>query len=259
MNDDSSNEIAFAELPPQRLELPLRARTPTVTYMLLGITIFFYVLQQISPIFFGYAPFGLDWLEYFGARINAAILAGQFWRLLTPLLLHGSILHIGFNMYALLSFGTFLEPLMGHWRFLLLYLLAGLSGNVFSFLFSGGYSIGASTAIFGLVIAEGVLLYRNRQLLGKQARRAIGNIVFIVAVNLFLGLAPGIDNWGHFGGLVGGMAFAWFAAPKYRLASAVSPLGSFVRVEDEIGAWHVRFGAALVLIFSFLLLLVKFL
>ncbi|MFO3795699.1 MAG: hypothetical protein ACK8QZ_00180, partial [Anaerolineales bacterium] len=68
MNDDSFREDAFVELPPGRLELILRAHSPRVTYILLGITIFFYVLQWISPLFFGYAPLGLDWLEYFGAR-----------------------------------------------------------------------------------------------------------------------------------------------------------------------------------------------
>lgn len=253
-----SEEPASTSERPVALSLPLRAHAPLVTYTIIGVTIAFYVLQQLSRIFFGYAPFGMDWLTYFGARINSAILAGQFWRLLTPALLHGSILHIGFNMYALLSFGTLLEPLMGHKRFLALYLLSALSGNVLSFLFSGGYSIGASTAVFGLVIAEGVFFYRNRQLLGHQARQAIGNIVFIVIVNLFLGLSPGIDNWGHLGGLLGGLVFAWFAAPRYRVASATSAEGTFYTVEDEIGPGHVRFGAALVLVFSLFLLLVKF-
>lgn len=257
MSEEPVNEIPVAQ-PVPVLGLPLRAATPQVTYVLIGVTVAFYLLQQMSIFLFGYAPFGMDWLEYFGARVNAAILSGQFWRLLTPLLLHGSVLHIAFNMYALLSFGSFLEPLLGHWRFLLLYILAGLSGNVFSFLFSRGYSIGASTAVFGLVMAEGIFLYRNRQLLGREAQRSIGNIVFILGVNLLLGLSPGIDNWGHLGGLLGGMMFAWFSAPRYRVASA-DPCGTFVRVEDEIGAWHVGFGAALVLIVSFLLLLVKFL
>lgn len=238
--------------------LPLRAQAPLVTYTIIGVTIAVYVLQHLSRLVFGYAPFGMDWLEFFGARINSAILAGQFWRLLTPVLLHGSILHIGFNMYALLSFGTLLEPLMGHRRFLALYLLSALSGNVLSFLFSKGYSIGASTAIFGLVTAEGVFFYRNRRLLGGQARQAIGNILFIVLVNLFLGLSPGIDNWGHLGGLLGGLVFAWFAAPRYRVASATSAEGTFYTVEDETGPWHVRSGAVLVLVFSLLLLLVKF-
>jgi membrane associated rhomboid family serine protease len=72
----------------------------------------------------------------YGARINEAILAGELWRFLTPALLHGSLPHIAFNMYALLSFGTSLERHFGHGRFFLLYVLGAFTGNVASFLFS---------------------------------------------------------------------------------------------------------------------------
>ena len=120
-------------------------------------------------------------------------------------------------MYALVIFGPGLERNFGHWRFLTLYLLGGFSGNVLSFLLSSGYSVGASTAIFGLVGAEGIFLYQNRQLFGNRFGRAIGNVIFVVAVNLVLGLTPGIDNWGHVGGLLGGLIFTWFAGPKWEV------------------------------------------
>jgi rhomboid protease GluP len=77
--------------------------------------------------------------------------------------------------------------------------------------------VGASTAIFGLVGAEGIFLFQNRKLFGNQFGRAIGNVVFVVAINLFLGLSPGIDNWGHVGGLLGGLIFAWFAGPRFEI------------------------------------------
>ena len=142
---------------------------------------------------------------------------GQLWRFITPVLLHASIPHILFNMYALVVFGGGLERHFGHWRFLALYMLGGFSGNVLSFLLSNGFSVGASTAVFGLVGAEGVFLYQNRGLLGNQFGRAIGNVFFIVAVNLALGLTPGIDNWGHVGGLLGGLVFTWFAGPVWEV------------------------------------------
>lgn len=239
-----------------QLPLPLRAHMPLVTYILLGVTVFVYLLQALSTWWLGYSPLGMGWLELLGARINSAILAGEFWRLLTPLLLHGSLLHIAFNMYALVIFGTLLEPIFGHGRFLALYLLGGFAGNVLSFLLSSGYSIGASTAIFGLAAAEGVFFFRNRALLGQGARQALGNVVVIILINLLLGLSPGIDNWGHLGGLIGGLLFAWFAAPRYRVVLAAQ--GSFATVVDQTGAWHVRLGAAFVLVFFTLLLLVKF-
>ena len=120
-------------------------------------------------------------------------------------------------MYALVAFGAGLEKHFGHVRFLTLYVLGGFAGNVLSFLLSDGFSVGASTAVFGLVGAEGVFLFQNRGLLGNQFGRAIGNVLFIVAVNLALGLTPGIDNWGHVGGLLGGLVFTWFAGPVWEV------------------------------------------
>ncbi len=194
---------------------------PYVTYTIIGITVTFYVLQLVSVWALGYAVpgLGMDWLEYYGARINEAILAGELWRFLTPALLHGSLPHIAFNMYALLSFGTGLERHFGHLRFFLLYLLGAFAGNVASFLFTGGsYSIGASTAIFGLLGAEAVFLIQNRKSFPGQFRSAIGNIIFIAVINLFIiGSLPGIDNWGHIGGLVGGLMFTSFAGPLWEI------------------------------------------
>jgi len=138
----------------------------------------FYLLQLVSVSLYGYANDAaqMDWLELYGSKINELIRAGQVWRLLTPVLLHASIPHILFNMYALLVIGVGLERYFGHGRYLLLYVLGGFTGNVLSFLLSSGYSVGASTAIFGLIGAEGVFLYQNRKLLGAQFGRAIGNV-----------------------------------------------------------------------------------
>lgn len=232
--------------PPQPVRVSLPGSVPYVTYTIVGITVAFYLLQLASVYFWGYANASsqMDWLEAVGAKINPAIRAGQFWRLITPILLHGSILHIGFNMYALIVFGTGLERHFGKMRFLLLYLLAGFSGNVFSFLLTQGYSIGASTAIFGLMAAEGVFLYQNRKLFGNQVGAAIGNIVFVAAINLFIGLAPGIDNWGHVGGLLGGLIFAWFAGPLWGLAGTMPAL----QLVDEREPRQVLTGAVVVIL-----------
>ncbi len=199
--------------PPPPVTISLPAAVPRVTYTVLGLTVLAYLLQLLSKFLLGYDLL-LDW----GVKANDAIQAGQWWRFFTPMLLHGSILHIGFNMYALLSFGSGLERHYGHGRFLLLYLLSGFAAGVFSFLLTQEYSIGASGAIFGLIGAEGVFLYQNRRLFGDQVKAQINNIIVIVAVNLFLGLSPGIDNWAHIGGLLGGLIFAWFAGPYWNIA-----------------------------------------
>jgi rhomboid protease GluP len=186
--------------------------TPVVTYTLLGITVAVFLVQMATEFILGY-----DLASAIGLKVNEYIISGQVWRLITPMFLHGSILHIGFNMYALFALGPALEGYYGHGRFLTLYLLSGFAGNVISFLFSANPSLGASTAIFGLIGAEAIFLYRNRGLLGAQAQRALGNVVFILVINLMLGFSPGIDFWGHIGGLLGGTFFAWFAGPIFHV------------------------------------------
>jgi len=226
------------------MHLHLPDVVPSVTHGIVGLTVAVYVLQLLSAFLFGYAgpDLPLDWLEFFGARINSFIQAGEIWRFLTPVLLHASVPHILFNMYALVSFGTDLERHFGHGRFLLLYLLGAFAGNVLSFLLTRGYSVGASTAVFGLVGAEGMFLYQNRKLFGRQVRRAIGNVAFIVIVNLLLGLSPGIDNWGHVGGLLGGLMFTWFAGPLWEVEGTPPAL----HLEDKRQPRQIFTGAALV-------------
>jgi rhomboid protease GluP len=147
-------------------------------------------------------------------------------------------------MYALFSFGTSLERHFGHGRFLLLYVLGAFAGNVASFIMTDANSLGASTAIFGLLAAEGVFLYQNRKLFAGQFRSAIGNIIFIAAINLFvIGSLPGIDNWGHIGGLLGGLVFAWFAGPVWDVES---DLVGGLRLVDHRSSNEVLIGAVIV-------------
>ncbi len=149
------------------------------------------------------------------------ILQGQLWRLVTPVLLHGSILHVGMNMYALFIIGPGVERNYGRIRYLELYLIAGIFGNIFSFLFTSEPSLGASTAIFGLIAAQAVYIYRNRQFFGRAARPMLMNILIIIMINIFIGFLPGIDYWGHLGGLTGGLLFAWLAGPTYSVTETL--------------------------------------
>jgi rhomboid protease GluP len=185
---------------------------PLVTYIILGTTIFVFFLQLASEAV-GLTIGGVDLPAAYGMKINVLIVRGEYWRLLTPMLLHGSILHIAFNMYALFIFGPGLERHYGRLRFLALYLLSGFAGNVFSFILTPANSLGSSTAIFGLIGAQAVFLYQNREIFAGAARQALGQIITIAAINLFIGMSPGIDNWGHVGGLIGGVLFSFFAGP----------------------------------------------
>ena len=250
MNDspstsDSSTPLApSGQTPPQpvpqSVRVPMPRSAPYMTYSIIGVTALIYVLQLASQ-----ALVQTDIPIALCAKANDLIRAGQIWRFLTPALVHGSLAHIGFNMYALFSFGTGLERHFGHWRFLLLYVLGAFTGNVMSFLFSPSYSVGASTAIFGLLAAEGVFLIQNRKLFAGQFRSAIGNIIFIAAINLFIiGSLPGIDNWGHIGGLLGGLIFTSFAGPLWEI-EGIQPAYQLV---DKRPLREVIIGAATVIL-----------
>jgi rhomboid protease GluP len=199
--------------PPTGVRVETPNLKPYATYTLIAVTVFVYILQLLSQ-----RLFGTDYPELIGIKYGYLIRAGQLWRLVTPLFLHASILHIGFNMYALWVFGRGIESRFGRLRFLALYFLAGFAGNVLSFVLTPEPSLGASTAVFGLLAAEGVFLYQNRQLLHGQARRAIVNLVYMAGINLLIGFSiQGVDNWGHIGGMLGGLLFAWFGAPYWKV------------------------------------------
>lgn len=205
-----------AKEPPASVPVTFRLSKdkPWVSYVLLAVTIVIYGIQYYS---LWATNNQYDFPYILGGKINELILAGQLWRLITPVFLHGSIAHLLFNMYALFTIGPGLERYYGHWRYLLLYFIGGYTGNVLSFLLSPNPSLGASTAIFGLVAAEIVFIYRNRFLFGKRSQAMLANLAIVVVVNFLFGLQPGIDNWGHLGGLVGGLVFAWFAGPHYKI------------------------------------------
>lgn len=186
-------------------------RKPVATLILVVVTVLFFILQSII---------GRDILFFYGGKINELIMLGQIWRFLTPALLHGSILHIALNMYALYVIGGRLERFYGPGRFLLLYVLSAFAGNVLSFVLTPAPSLGASTAIFGLFAAEGMFIFQNRKLFGQlRTRQAIINLGVILMINLVYGFNPAtnIDNMGHIGGLLGGIFFAWKAGPLLKL------------------------------------------
>ena len=229
----------FEQRPQPSVQIKLPDRKPLVTYSLMVITIILYLLQLLTGFLVGYdIPAG------FGLKVNELIIAGQYWRLVTPMLLHGSILHLGFNMYALYILGRRVERFFGSFRFLGLYLIAGISGNIFSFFFTPAPSLGSSTAIFGLLGAEAVFIYHHRKLFGEQSRVALRQIIQVAAVNIVIGLSPGIDNWGHIGGLVGGALFTWFTGPLLKVQGS-PPL---LHLEDQRTERAVGIGFAIQLI-----------
>ena len=227
---------------------------PYVTYVLIGVCALVYVLQIGTQ-----SLLGRDILALVGVKDNALILQGQFWRLLTPMFLHSdqTPLHIAVNMYALFFIGRTVERFYGRRRYLGLFILSGFAGNVISFMFSSYDSLGSSTSIFGLLGAEGVLIYQNREIFGPIARQALSQIVIVAVANLVIGLSPalGIDNWGHIGGLIGGTLFAWFGGPVLQRLGNVPP---YPVVNTRTAREVLRAGVGVGALFFFLTVAVLF-
>ncbi len=214
---------------------------PVVTYVLLALTVVFYIVQQVLERLYGF-----DLLFALFGKINTLILAGEVWRLFTPALLHSSLIHLMFNMYALSILGRQIEPFYGRGRFLLLYLIGAFGGNVLSFVLSSFNSLGASTAIFSLLAAEGVFIWQNRKVFGKQSQGILMNLAFVLVLNLFFGISPGsnTDNWGHLGGLLAGFFFAFMAGPLLEFRR--QEIG--VRLTDSRTKQQVALAAVMVLV-----------
>ena len=178
---------------------------------LIGVTVVMYVLQQAVPGFTDrFAEVGLA-LGDQGRLVGVA--DGEVYRLLTAAFLHGSVLHIGLNMYALYIFGPQVEALVGRVRFASIYLVAALGGNALSYAFSAPNrpSLGASGAVFGVL---GAYLVLNRRL-GRETASVLG----LLAINVvFAFVVKNIDWRAHLGGLIAGAlcAAALAYAPESR-------------------------------------------
>ena len=167
---------------------------PVVTYGLIAVTLFIFVLQLIP---------GLNVTErFFYAGIFSYPGFFEPWRMLTSLFVHSTdlIFHVLLNMYMLWIFGPILEGMLGRWRFLALYLLCGLAGSLGVLFLSDPQVavVGASGAIFGLV---GALLVIQRRLGGNSTQ-----LLVLVGINLVIGFIPGLNiAWqAHVGGMIAG-------------------------------------------------------
>jgi membrane associated rhomboid family serine protease len=185
---------------PRKDHIEIGSGPPYVTYTILAINIGVWVLMSLVGLFMGWSQ--SQQLYYFGAKVNVLIAQGEYWRLLTPMFLHVGLAHLFFNSYALYIYGPAVERLFGRIKFILVYLVSGLVGSLLSYLLSPNNAAGASGAIFGLM---GSLLYFRKEKRNLFQRVFGPGLLMIIGINLLYGfIQPGIDNWGHIGGLVGG-------------------------------------------------------
>ncbi|GAB4014911.1 rhomboid family intramembrane serine protease [Spirosoma koreense] len=177
--------------------------TPVLVWLNVGVFILM-VLTGVNALH----PAG-EALIRWGANYTPLTLDGQPWRLFTSCFLHIGVLHLLFNMYALVQIGPVLEPLLGTRQFTIAYLTAGLLGSVVSLWWHDVVlGAGASGAIFGLYGVFLALLTTNW--LDAETRRSLlRSILVFVGYNLMIGLQAGIDNAAHIGGLLAGLFFGY--------------------------------------------------
>jgi len=153
-------------------------------------------------------------LAYLGAVVRELIIEhGQYWRLLTAIFLHGNgtipgtLLHLGVNLMSLINIGRLYEMMFGTRRIVLIFFATGIAASITSAMLTGGPSVGASGAVFGVLGAlVSSIMASPRFRRDKVARSIVRQCVFWIIVNIAIGLQiPQIDNAAHIGGLVAGL------------------------------------------------------
>jgi membrane associated rhomboid family serine protease len=161
------------------------------------------------------ALYGAEWAFHADSWVAAAIAMGalypdgvargEVWRLASSTFLHGDLLHLGMNMYVLWALGSNVERILGARRFLLLYAMAGLAGGLASLLHLEGYSLGASGALWGMMVAQAALAWRDTGLIPDAMRAGMrrGTLQNLV-INILISFQPGVDWAAHLGGAIAG-------------------------------------------------------
>ena len=197
-------------------------KRPIITYALIISNIIMYIMLVIA----GGNLFTIDsgLLYDFGGLVRYDNMSSplELYRLITSMFLHGSVIHIGFNLYALYILGPQLESFFGKFKFLIIYLLSGIIGGLTSMIFLGMnvVGIGASGSIFGLLGAFIFFGYHYRVYFGSVIR---SQIIPLLVLNLIIGfIASGIDIAAHLGGFAGGYLVAKAVGIKYKTTKSDS-------------------------------------
>ncbi|MCH2224969.1 MAG: rhomboid family intramembrane serine protease [Crocinitomicaceae bacterium] len=182
-----------------------------VTPIIVGINVFVFILMVLSGVDFN-SPETLDIIKW-GGDVRYLTANGEWWRLITSCFVHIGFFHLLMNMYFLLYIGTYLEPILGRWKFTMVYLLTGILASLTSICWDGvNVSAGASGAIFGIFGLFIALLTTN--LIPKHTRLPLlKNLGFILIINLIFGISAGVDNAAHIGGLISGILIGYSLYP----------------------------------------------
>ena len=181
-------------------------KDPIITKILITINIVIFILQLVL---------GWDIVANFGANYAPFVKSGKFYVLFTSMFIHGNLIHLLFNMYALYIIGPQVESFYGKIKYLAIYFGSGILGALLSDIFlQNSISVGASGAIFGLLSSIVYFGYHYRAYLDTVIR---SQIMPLIIFNIFLGIViPNIDTFCHIGGLIGGVLVSMACGIKYK-------------------------------------------
>lgn len=204
----------------KRVDEVFEKKTPYVSYALIAINVLIYVVS----ILFGKYDDIINTFCLYGPLVRL----GEYYRLITSMFLHGDILHLFFNCYAIYVIGPQLESFMGKAKFLFIYIFSGILGGFLSIAMSNYASIGASGAIFGLLGGMLYFGYHYRLYLGSVLK---SQIIPLIVLNLVLGfINTGIDNFAHIGGLIGGVLATSVVGVKYKSSKSEQINGTIITI-----------------------------
>lgn len=192
-----------------------KKKTPIITYLLILINVIVFAITYIYGS--GIEP---NVLVKFGGLISTTNYSFNLSRIFTSMFLHVSIVHLILNMYSLYVLGSQLESFYGKFKFLVIYLVSGIAGNLLTLplLQSNVVSVGASGAIFGLMGSLLYFGYHYRVYLGTVIK---SQIIPLIVLNLLIGfLVTSINNFAHIGGLVGGILISIVVGVKYKTSTS---------------------------------------
>lgn len=187
---------------------------PFMTYALIIIMVLIFIIMSLD----GGTTNSYN-LVRFGAQFNPYIMAGEYWRLITPMFLHIGFTHLFLNLFTIYLIGPYVEKIFGHLRFIIIFLLSGIVGNLASFAFSDSVSAGASTAIFGLF---GVFIMLSENFQNSIINNMARNFGLLIVLNLVSDLfMPQVNIVGHIGGLIGGILASYIVGlPNNKISTA---------------------------------------
>ncbi|ADU28621.1 rhomboid family intramembrane serine protease [Evansella cellulosilytica] len=207
-------------------------RSYKLVTVLIAINLVIYFWMSMYP------KLGGQLIEAYGVGSNYHIAMGELWRIVTPIFLHGSIMHLLFNCFSLFLFGPALEKMLGKGKLLIAYFATGILANIATFILAPlfYFHLGASGAIYGLF---GIYLYMvlvRKDLIDPRNAQLIITILIIGVIMTFIN--PGINRYAHIFGLISGAALAPILLRKITSASLYSMASDPNEVTFDPNRWQ---------------------